>query len=323
MSDSGQYMYTFSGYGLYKSSNFGADWQYIYSGYDILSVAVSGSGQYVYGVSSNFYNSGFAVILYSSSDYGSTWGQKSTIIFGSGNPGNFRLATSSNAKYVAISASYNIIGYGSYEVYISSDYGASLTTHGIASNQSPTVISLSMSSTGQYLVVSIFYEGIYVSLDYGASWQLSNAATNIYSVSMSGNAAVIAAGSIGYVYLGTFPLTSSPIIDPTMNPTPSTVSSPTLLPSLKTEKPLQVFTYRPSTASPTTATPTRPTPSPSSLPTILPTINVQYDWSASFQASDLTSSMFVSISKSGAYIGAVSVSDQGGPIYLSNNGGES
>jgi predicted acyltransferase (DUF342 family)/photosystem II stability/assembly factor-like uncharacterized protein len=132
---------------IFSSSNYGISWSLTfkntlsYTAY-INALAISSDGLYQYA---SVYNSNF---LYSDT-YGSSWAAPNAINVSNnasvGN-GNWQaIATSSNGQYICIG------GYQTY-IYVSNNYGATVKTANQSSNL--PINSISMSYSGQYMIVS-------------------------------------------------------------------------------------------------------------------------------------------------------------------------
>jgi photosystem II stability/assembly factor-like uncharacterized protein len=197
-SGTGEYVYAISIYGnanIWSSKDYGVTWSSIlatasnslYSG-----LVVSSSGQYITAINSD--------TLYQSADYGSTWAVRSPNFQNCGSI--FSLASSVDCTYMIV---MSLCGTTTY-VYSSSDYGVTWSSISTVSLSNPCpAISLTISTTGQFIAASFQGNGIYVSTDYGASWILENSIPSTpcssYSVSMVGNTLVVGT-TTGSVYLG-------------------------------------------------------------------------------------------------------------------------
>jgi UDP-3-O-[3-hydroxymyristoyl] glucosamine N-acyltransferase len=204
ISATGQYISLLGYTKIYLSSDYGATQSYSYytnnyrpnSFSKITSVAISDNGEYQIITTYNITNSGIGN-LYVSSDYGATFIGKITSVSND----YIGCAISSTGQYIStITSNYNTISNlndGSYNIYVSSNYGSSWTIPAFKTDNG--FANIAMSSTGQYqTVVSTYKVGYfntssakcYVSSDYGktGSWNLKLNLTegnNFKSISMS------------------------------------------------------------------------------------------------------------------------------------------
>ena len=188
---------------LYRSTNQGLTWtilsnslnDFYYSG-----IVTSITGKNVTALNK--------ANLYYSHDYGTTWLKTSPPFYNCGQ--SFSLAGSSTGQLLVVVSPCGSVVYG----YISNDYGKkwkSIPT--VTMKIFPFVISLSVSSTGQYIAASFQANGIYVSTDFGINWSLQSTSSvpASYTIAMTGSGNIIVAGtSSGEVYIGKSPLVGIP-----------------------------------------------------------------------------------------------------------------
>jgi hypothetical protein len=211
MSASGQYqtatinvwhdMYIF--YPPYFSNDYGSNWspsKFTGEAWGVLDVAMSASGQYQ--TAAGKYTTDICTILISS-DYGASW---TDIYAGSNFPKTF--------YSVAVSASgqYQTAVYSDGSVYISSNYGYSLTK--IPVNTTGLTIStgintIAISASGQYQTAVYCSGFIFYSIDYGNTWSQKTApASNFSSIAMSASGQYQIATNGSNLYTAVIPISS-------------------------------------------------------------------------------------------------------------------
>ena len=102
-------------------------------------------------------------LMYTSSNYGSTW----TSVSGSSNSWSF-VAMSSTGQYITATSSNDT------NVYISSDYGATISPKVAIIGAGDKFVSVAMSSTGEYQTTITEANGTYISSNYGSNWSRVN-----------------------------------------------------------------------------------------------------------------------------------------------------
>lgn len=201
-SSTGQYMVaTLSNNVVYLSSNYGAEgsWSPIASlpnsSVNWASSCISATGQYMFITS----NGGGC---YLSSGYGAdnTWAQVPISILPT--TANFvNSVISSTGQYILT------VDNNAGSVYLSVGYGASYSWGAIPSSILPTSAwsGVAMSSTSQYMAVSVIGGSLYLSSNSGQSWSIvSSIPTGSWkniSMSSNGQYMIIGNNSAGYIYI--------------------------------------------------------------------------------------------------------------------------
>lgn len=187
LSNDGQYAYTFlhqSGASIYGSADYlGSISALSGSILDYYNdIATTGTGKYVYAVSSS---------VYVSNDFGVNWLKP---LLPTAVVAYSPIACSSGSGYVAV------FGYGNTLV-LSTDYGITWVTRVLPLQT--TWDGVSMSSTGQYIALTNYGHSVFVSNDYGNTFLETPSSSEDYwnSITMSASGNYIYAASIaGSIY---------------------------------------------------------------------------------------------------------------------------
>lgn len=200
--------------GIYLSNDYGVNWaQIAYSqistggiGYAWNSIAMSASGQYQVAAVGAF--------LYTSQNYGISW---TKILSFTANGTIFSVAISSNGNFITAASAVNGLTTGSINIYTSSNNGITFQSQyaltslnisitGSKASTNNSVISVAMSSTGQYQIccfntTALTPNTTYVSNNYGQTWGViltlaKNDSLNCASISSSGQYMCIGRASI-------------------------------------------------------------------------------------------------------------------------------
>ena len=204
MSSSGQYQTLVCSNGstskgnMYNSTNFGQTWTQIgtYTNLYWTSVSISSSGQYQVATTQYYGIDPIASNIYISSSYGanSTW---SIVTTGVTNPSWSGVAMNASGQYLTVVNNGGFV-YQSTNTAISNTYfdqqyltafaniGTTFTTFGQTWVQNTTVVnttylSNSMSSSGQYQLISSTNGFTYVSTNYGVTFSTATSSYNGYN----------------------------------------------------------------------------------------------------------------------------------------------
>jgi len=184
-SSDGQYQYSTSNGGTYKSSNYGSTWSLLTgttSGY--FYIATNSTGQYV--VASRDF-----VRVSVSSNYGVSW--TDTLL-------NSGTTSSINEPCISADGQYiTVVSQGNF-IYRSTNYGVNWSAVN-PSGASETWTRSSMSTSGQYQIIGNTSGAVYTSSDYGATWTSRTNITNLKDVSVSQTGQYMAAcADSGLIY---------------------------------------------------------------------------------------------------------------------------
>ncbi len=185
MSANGQYQYICSSGYIHRSDNYGANLSWRVNGawdpyapFYLLYIAVSSSGQYVFGIGNV---SGAANKVYLSSNYGYPASAYTELTGTGGLPATLTgfPAMSSDGQVLCINSNSNL--------YISTNYGSSWST---IATSGDIADGIALSSNGQYIAyvkrtATTGTPGLYLSSNYGTSFSLANNATNLSKCTMS------------------------------------------------------------------------------------------------------------------------------------------
>lgn len=153
VSSDGQYIYTYTSIHskMYRTSDAGSTWTQLATIGGGNTFQISDNGQYVILTRPG--------ILYVSSDYGTNFTTFSKTVQ--------RCDTSATGQYMAT------VGRSNNDVYVnvSNDYGSTWTEQIINVGSSNTECEISISSTGEYMLFSIYGGNLFISSDYGVSFQ--------------------------------------------------------------------------------------------------------------------------------------------------------
>jgi photosystem II stability/assembly factor-like uncharacterized protein len=197
LSNTGQYVFAGTqGVGasgeIYYSTNYGQTWA-IFSGRPASNIAMSSSGitlAYCLGAD-----------VYVSKNSGTTWTITNLIY-----PGTqlycLVMAMSSSGQYIITMGNSD-----TFEIYYSSNYGASFNYTNVSPPVSTIWVSVSMSSSGQYAIacsrgaILSVENKIYYSTNFGVNWTESNSPLSLYwwSVSMSDSGQYAIASTYNFI----------------------------------------------------------------------------------------------------------------------------
>jgi len=211
ISSTGQYMISanWSSSPVYLSNNYGITWNAIGTSSGFINTtdqfgqcSISSTGQYMLVP---VYVSG-VVGIYLSNNYGLTWNSIST---------SAGIVSYNIWRWSCISSTgqYMLVAATGISLALSSNYGVSWTTVNnlnIPTSQSVSIMALSISSTGQYMILGSWYGGApgYLSTNYGISWNLLPMTTNYQASSISSTGNYMAVVSNNQVYLSVPPTVS-------------------------------------------------------------------------------------------------------------------
>jgi Phage Tail Collar Domain len=163
-------------------------------------LSLSASGQYQTAGATNTLAIEY---LYTSSDYGNTWTQKTTDASGNSLQQEWTgVSLSASGQYqTAVAGDVTHLGNTKGYIYISSDYGN--TWYKInPTGQTMPWVAISISASGQYQTAGASYDYIYTSSDYGNTWTQRFAVQKLYGIAVSGSGQYQVACSYGdYIYV--------------------------------------------------------------------------------------------------------------------------
>ena len=175
----GKYMLLTGFSELRLSSDFGQSWTTVQSLIEFHDISISASGQYMLAAARQSDGRRY------SSDFGQTWSSMPHY--------NYQGYTVTNPRKCAISASgqYRLFS-SDWILHLSSDFGVTWSNMSPQLNQPYSAITgIEISSSGQYIAISYFAEGVYDngimwSSDYGQTWtQVASCSHNIPDMSMT------------------------------------------------------------------------------------------------------------------------------------------
>lgn len=153
VSSDGQYIYLYSTIHtrLYRTSDAGSNWTELFQVGQGSSLQISDNGQYIIFTR--------PAIVYISSDYGNNFTTFTKTVSSSD--------MDATGQYMAT------LGRSNNDVYVnvSNDYGSTWTEQIINVGSSDTDCEISLSSTGEYMLFSIYGGNLFISSDYGVSFQ--------------------------------------------------------------------------------------------------------------------------------------------------------
>ncbi|MCK9393245.1 bacterial Ig-like domain-containing protein [bacterium] len=186
----------YSGWHIYLSTNYGTTWTELTGIQRWLSFDISTNGAYVYASNATENK------LYKSSDYGTTWAEIGSYANDLSVSGDGARIIYSNTKW----SGSTIVSGGN--LYLSSNYGATITEIFPAGSGIKGWRTQGMSSNGARMIAGIRSGRIYMSLDYGSTWSeirpLGDVNTTLSGVRFSTDGSRVLLIIDGVLYLGTF-----------------------------------------------------------------------------------------------------------------------